>query len=378
MAIDSLNEYRYAAELAQDANHAAEDGRKIYTIYEDQLKRLVEWDRTIAPQRATFIAFIVLFPFIAVAEYLFSEELYRDVLPKYPWAMGIIFGILAIVIAEMLVYRFFEVKRQWKANELRRSDKWNQKVDAIIDKHIKKITQRQFYVGLFLLILMLVILAYMSIDRVQSLFRAGDSASSFRPVDTLPIILYFFEVVTGMFIWYGILRLGLGFKVNKLKRTLDNSVKKCSELTIDSVQSFNKAEKLGYNSIMNPVTNSIQEAFCRNDSLSEAKGIEYISEQKTDVFEVSLKLLFFKDNSDFTGNVKLVTDYKFTYSEGVTNGILNMKIASFLRFAPELGNKTGDSIRTIIAEFDLNGTLTEKTINVAIDLDLPGPHTVYV
>src|SRR5689334_22890600 len=117
MSAASNNQYRYAAELAQDANHAAEYGRELYKLYSDQNNRMVEWDRTIAPSRATVLAFVILFPVIAMVEYLFSEELYQDVLPRHPWAMGLIFAVLATVISEFIVYRFFEVKRQWKANE---------------------------------------------------------------------------------------------------------------------------------------------------------------------------------------------------------------------------------------------------------------------
>jgi len=99
MTAAANNQYRYAAELAQDANHAAEYGREIFESYSFQRDRMIEWDKILAPSRATVLVFVILFPVITMVEYLFSEELYRDVLPRFPWAMGLVFAVLAIVIA---------------------------------------------------------------------------------------------------------------------------------------------------------------------------------------------------------------------------------------------------------------------------------------
>jgi hypothetical protein len=372
------NQYRYAAELAQDANHAAEKGRELHEDYSDQSKRKVQWDRTIAPSRATVVAFVILFPVIAIVEYLFSEELYRDVLPRHPWAMGLIFAVLAIVIAELIVYRFFEAKRQWKANELKRSDSWKDQPDEVINKQVVKITQRQLVIGIVLFITMVGILSYMSWDRVVRLIAAGERTNPFGPIDLLPMILYVFEVFTGMFIWYIILRLFLGVKVKSLKRDFDAAVRACSELTIDAVQAFNKAEGLGYNIFQNPVTKSIQEAFCRNDALTEARGSDYIKEQTIAVFPVQLRLLHLGSNDPVIGNVQVGTDYKFSSATGTADGNLNFNVDTFLRLSPEVGNKTEDSIRTIKVEYQTNGVPIRKEKNVAIDIDAQGPHTIFL
>jgi hypothetical protein len=375
---DAQNEYRFAAELAQDANHAAEDGRRVYERFSYLQERKIEWDRTIAPQRATMLAFVILFPVIAFVEYLFSEELYRDILPNHPWAIGLIFAVVAVIIAEMLVYRFFDVKRQWKANELKRSDKWKNKVDDLIDRHIKTTTRIQFFIGIILMMVMLGILSYMSWDRVKRMFSAGESVYGFKPADTLPIILYAFEIVTGMFIWYVILRIELGFRVSSLKKRFDNNVKKCSELTINAVETFDKAEKLKYDIFDKAVARSIQEALCRNDGLGEANGIDYINELKSGVFEIELNILHHATNIPFIGNVKVATNYKFTNAEGTNNGNLVMKLATILRVHPEEGNMTDDSIRTIYAEYEINGKPVIKEVKVDIDMDIRGPHTIYI
>src|SRR4051812_21734487 len=118
------NQYQYAAEVAQDANHAAEHATEIFGSYSYQRDRMIEWDRTMAPSRATVMAFVILFPVIAMAEYLFSKELYGNILSLYPWAIGLIFAALAILIAELIVYTFFKTKREWKASELKRSESW--------------------------------------------------------------------------------------------------------------------------------------------------------------------------------------------------------------------------------------------------------------
>ncbi len=378
MPSNAENEYRYAAELAQDANHAAEDGREVHAKYTYQRTRLIEWDRTIAPQRATMLAFVILFPVIAVVEYLFSEELYRDLLPRSPWAMGLIFAVLAVIIAELLVYRFFEVKRQWKANELKRSEQWRDQVDKIINRHIKAITRKQFWIGMVLMLVMSFILSYMSWDRVHRMINAGERINAFGPVDVLPVILYLFEIITGMFIWYVILRIALGYQVRKLKKRFDKSVRQCSELTIDAVGAFNRAEKQGYDFFQEPVTKSIQEAFCRNDAIGEANGVDYISEQINAVFSVKLHLFYRGTARPFVGNVKVITDYKFTEAAGTQDGQLHLRIASFQRLRPEEGNRTEDSIRTILVETEENGKFSERTVKVAIDLDDEGPHTVYL
>jgi len=307
MTAAANNQYRYAVELAQDANHAAEYGRETFESYSYQRDRMIEWDRTLAPSRATALAFVVLFPVIAIAEYLFSEELYRDVLPRYPWAMGLIFAVLAIVIAELIVYRFFEAKRQWKANELSRSELWKIQPEAVINKQVIKITQRQLIIGMMLFITMAAILFYMSCDRVNRMIDTGVRVNTFGPIDLLPVILYVVEVFTGIFIWYIILRLFLGLQVASLRRKFNAAARQSNELTIDAVQEFIIAKELG-----------------------------------------------------------------------TVDGSLTLNIASFLRLSPEAGNKTEDSVRTIKPEFQTNGSLSKKTVNVDIGIDSQSPHTVFL
>jgi hypothetical protein len=222
------------------------------------------------------------------------------------------------------------------------------------------------------------ILSYMSYDRVDRMIKAGVRINAFGPVDLLPIILYIFEVFTGMFIWYVVLRALLGIDVYFLKKKFDASVRRCSELTINTVQAFNRAEKLGYNIFGNQVAKSIQEAFCRNDSLTEANGIDYISEQTIGLFPIKLKLFHHGSNDPLIGNVKVITDYKFSGAEGTDNGNLQMNLESILRLKQEPGNRTEDSLRIILVEYHKNGALERKNVEVAIDMDLEGPHTVFL
>ena len=307
MSAAANNQYRYAVELTQDANHAVAYGREIFKSYSYQRDRMTEWDRTLSPSRATVLAFAILFPIIAMVEYLFSEELYRDVLPRYPWAMGLIFAVLAIVIAELIVYRFFQAKRQWKANELKRSELWKNQPEAVINKQVIKITQRQLIIGILLFITMIAILSYLSWDRVNRMIDASARVNAFGPIDLLPVILYVFEVFTGMFIWYIILRSFLGLQVASLRRKFNSAARQCNQLTIDAVQEFIKAKELG-----------------------------------------------------------------------TVDANLTLNIASFLRLSPEAGNKTEDAVRKIKPEVQANGSVSRKTVNVRIDIDSQGPHTVPV
>ena len=292
--------------------------------------------------------------------------------------MGLIFAVLAVVIAELLVYRFFEVKRQWKSNELKRSERWAHYPEPIINKQVKKITHRQLIIGLILFVIMVGILSYMSWDRVNRLRGAGVRTESFGPIDLLPVILYIFEVFTGMFIWYIILRLFLGITVRSLKKKFHKSVDQCSELTIDAVQAFNKAEENGYDVFKNPVMRAVQEAFGRNGGLAESSGIEYISKLQTGTFPVKVKLLEMASKQPVSGNVRVITNYKFGAAKGAHNGDLDLNIESFLSVNPQSGNRTTDSIRTIEVEYQGNGDTIKKKREVVIDLDHEGPHVVYV
>jgi hypothetical protein len=312
------NQYQYAAELAQDANHAAKHATEIFGSYSYQRDRMIEWDRTMAPSRATVMAFVILFPVIAMAEYLFSKELYGDVLSRYPWAMGLIFAVLAIIIAESFVYTFFKAKRQWKASELKRSESWMNQPVAVIKKQVIKITQRQLIIAILLFITMIATLTYMSSYSVDRMIGAGIRVNSFGPIDLMPVILFAFEVFTGMFIWYIILRLFLGLEVASLRRKFNTAARVCNKLRMEAVQEFIRAER----------------------------------------------------------NVHLATDYKFTSAPGIVDGNLTLNLASFLRLCPEVGSEREDFVRTLKAEFEMNGSISKEAVNVDVDIELQDPHTV--
>jgi hypothetical protein len=312
------NQYQYAAELAQDANHAAEYATEIFGSYSYQRDRMIEWDRTMAPSRATATALVILFPVIAIIEYFFSEELYRNVVSRYPWAMGLIFAALAILIAELIVYTFFKTKRQWKASELKRSESWINQPVAVIKKHVIKITQRQLLVGILLFISMIAILTYMSWYSVDRMIDAGVRINSFGPIYLLPVIGYVFEVFTGMFIWYIILRLFLGLEVASLRRKFNTAARVCNKLRMEAVQEFIRAER----------------------------------------------------------NIHLATDYKFRSDQGTVDGSLTLNLASFLRLCPEVGNKREDFVRTIKAELETNGSISKEAVNVDVDIDSQEPQSV--
>lgn len=55
-----------------------------------------------------------------------------------------------------------------------------------------------------------------------------------------------------------------------------------------------------------------------------------------------------------------------------------MKLESYLHLHPVQGNKTGDSIQTIIAEIISNGIPAQKIVDISIDLDIEEPRTVFV
>ncbi len=332
------NEYALADDYAKMANREAGNARELIPVWQDQKERLEHWDRIMAT--APVGIFSITFVFICIAEYYFSRELYRDISEDYPWAIALGLVAVAILISELLVYRFSPAKRRLKFYELRRNPNLATETDEALEAKVMRLTNSYFVGGLLLAVAMLAGLYYLSQLRVEKEILAGLRESEFGIQDLMPVILYVAEIISGVFIWYLIKRTWLWLKVRRLEKKVKSHVDRCAELTSKAVDQFADAERKGYSVLEEPVSDDVHEAFYRHDQRDARELAEYVSKCEPVAAEVTLVILD-ADKKPVQANVGIVTDFKFSASSATDD---EGRVVLHLQVYP------GDTVRDIYVE----------------------------
>ncbi len=332
------NEYALADDYAKLANREASNARELLPVWLDQKDRLENWDRIMST--APVGIFSIVFVFICIVEYYFSKELYRDISADAPWAIALGFVAMAVLISELVVYRFSSAKRRLKFYELRRDKNLAAETDEAIEQRVMRFTNKYFIIGLVLAIGMLTGLYYLSQLRVEKEILAGERESGFGIQDLMPVILYVGEIISGLFIWYLIKRSLLAWKVKRLGKKVKDHVDRCAEYTSKAVDQFADAERHGYAVLDEPVSDDVHEAFFRHDQRDAYDLAEYVSKCEPEQVAVTLVLLDGSKKPVRT-NVGIVTDFKFSASAAT-----NEEGRAFF----ELRVYPGDSVRDIYVE----------------------------
>lgn len=330
------NEYLEAAQYARNAGTCASQARDNLADCKDLSERKSNWERIMST--VPVVPFTVVFVLVCVVEYIFSKEIYRDIFKSAPWVIAIAFIAVAIFISEMIVYRLFHQKRTLKHYELRRDPNLKQETDEKLNALTMRFTNRAFAIGIVFLLLMLAALYWLSMERVNRELSAGLRNSGFGIQDMLPVILYVFEVATGLFVWHLIRKWHLNSRVNRLRSAFEQLVRSCSDATTRAVNKYGLAEKEGYNAVESPVSDDIHEAFYRNDQRDVNNRETYIAPVEMSQKSITLHLKDTNGNP-VKANVSCITDFKLTGTEASDNaGMVVLEIDSC----------EGDSVRDII------------------------------
>ncbi len=322
------NLYSISDEVASRANSASKRARDTFDILKPDEEKLSQWDKIMS--NAYVVPFSIAFVVICILEYYFSREIYRDILPQAPWVIGIGIIFISIVIAELMVgmlsshirnKRFFEEKKIASNSSTPESD-----IRAGVFKHARG----QFAFGIVLFIAIGAAIFYFSKERVAREIAAGIRESVFGIQDILPVLFYVLEVLAGLFVFYLFKRSVLAYKNYKNRKKYSNEVEVSRLHTSESCKYFDNAEKEGYNTFLDDVSNNIHLAFYRNKHQNtNQQHLNYVSEPEK--VQQNFKAKFTKVSGGASQvTVDLLTEYKFKESKtSDANGVIDMMINSY-------------------------------------------------
>lgn len=322
------NLYSISDEVASRANSASKRARDTFDILKPDEEKLAQWDKIMS--NAYVVPFSIAFVVICILEYYFSREIYRDILPQAPWVIGIGIIFISIVIAELMVgmlsshirnKRFFEEK-QIAANA--------SSPESDIKDGVYKHAKGQFIFGVILFIAIGAAIFYFSRERVAREIAAGIRESAFGIQDILPVLFYVLEVLAGLFVFYLFKRSVLAIKNSRNRKRYSKEVEESRLRTSESCKYFDNAEKEGYNTFMDDVSNNIHLAFYRNKHQNtNQQHLNYVSEPEK--VQQHFKAKFIKVSGGATQvTIDVLTEYKFSESKTSTdNGEIELVINTY-------------------------------------------------
>ena len=363
---ESENLYSISDEVASRANSASKRARDTFEILKPNEEKISQWDKIMS--NAYVVPFTISFIVICILEYYFSREIYRDILPQAPWVIGIGIIFISIVIAELLVgmlsahtrnRRFFEEKKIASNVATPESD-----IRAGVFKHARG----QFVFGVILFIAIGAAIFYFSQERVAREISAGIRESAFGIQDILPVLFYILEVLAGLFVFYLFKRSVVAFGNYKARKKYSKEVELARLNTSEACKYFDNAEKKGYNTFMDDVSNNIHLAFYRNKHQNtNQQHSNYVHEPE--IVPQSFKAKFLNINGESAKvTVDMLTQYKFKASEtSDANGIVEFSINAY----PE------DQIKQFrITYYDVSGEQSIKEISGNYALNNEAPYEI--
>lgn len=354
-AVRAKQEYNEAVEHGKKANHNAERARDVSEKYQKENKRLEEWKRYIPTSKATI--FLIFFIAICIVEYLISKNLYREFNADSPWIVAIVLFLIGVLLSEALAYRLVSGKLDWY-KELLRNKYQGEKTKDQIEKKAKTFMWLSFIIGVIGTIGFLYFIYDLSYNRVQFEINAGMKQSDFGIMDLLPVIAYFFEIVSGLLVIYLIMRAFKGIRVWSFNKQFDRLVLSCSNSTSSCVDKFDDAEKEGFDSLRANISHEISQAFYRKRRLDVSKKGEYVSELKDMGDEFNL-IITDDQQQPIIREIEVITEYKLTGSaQSSADGSVKITFES---------TYPGDAVKEIRIKKNANDTNTE-VVNKVFDL----------
>jgi hypothetical protein len=323
-------EYLLARDYSKKAQTFWEESGELFNLHKKLSNKLKNWKNILstAPLLAMNMAFIP----VCIAEYYFSKELYRDINEENPWAIAVGFISIGIVISELLVYRFFPQKREWKMYEMRhQNDMLNSETDESLRKKVNTYANQMFLIGMLLASAMLILVTYFSQERAARELAAEMRDNGFGIQDFMPVGLYLFEILTGFFIWFTIRLFYLIIKVYFIKKSLQKNKHKCTELSTMAVKKLEDAEEFGLN--LFDLDTKPERDFCtavyRNKEGNSTDDDNFFKEPERQKNKITFTI---KDKGNVVADCKvhIKTEYKVLLSSSTdSNGMVGFEFESF-------------------------------------------------
>lgn len=325
---ESENLYSISDEVASRANSASKRARDTFNRLKPNEEKLDQWDKIMS--NAYVVPFTIAFVVICILEYYFSREIYRDILPQAPWIIGVGIIFISIVIAELMVGVLSSHIRNKRFFEEKKVTSNATKPDSDIRKNVMKHAKGQFVFGVILFVSIGTAIFYFSKERVSREIAAGIRESAFGIQDILPVLFYVLEVLAGLFVFYLFKRSVLAVSNWVKRKKYSKEVGVSRQYTSDVCKYFDNAEKKGYNTFLDDVSNNIHLAFYRNKHQNTNQQHQnYIDEPEKE--NQSFKAKFLNSKSQpIKVTIDILTEYKFTESKTSNdNGNIEMQLSSY-------------------------------------------------
>ncbi len=325
---ESEDLFTISDELASRANSSSKRARDTFEIVKPDEEKLSQWDKIMS--NAYVVPFTIAFVVICILEYYFSREIYRDILPQAPWVIGIGIIFISIVIAELMVGMLSSNIRNKRFFEEKKVASNSSKPDSDIRDRILRDVKGQFFFGFILFIAIGVAIFYFSKERVAREISAGIRESAFGIQDILPVLFYVLEVLAGLFVFYLFKRSVLAYKNYRNRKKYSKEVEISRSNTSESCKYFDDAEKKGYNTFLDDVSNNIHLGFYRNKHQNtNQQYLNYVNEPEKELQTFTAK---FKDANGYALQVTVdaLTEYKFKESKtSNSEGVIEMDFNSY-------------------------------------------------
>ncbi len=354
--------YNQAEVHALKANELAADARETRKALLNVRAKLDRWSEIMSHNPLS--VFTVIFVLVSIGEYMFSLELYTDLLPRAPFVVPLVIIGISIVISHWLANKFIAGFRLMEFDDKRQSELHSKKTDEQIWREVNNKSNLTFYLGLLAAILITVFIFYMSKERVDREIAAGMREKGFGFYDALPVLFYIAEIITGVYVIYLLKRLNKAVAAWSLKRKLEKLIQQVAGLTENAISSFERAELEGFNILEQTISESIHIAFFRNKNCNPSNEEQYIAEPENLPLGSKFKLTRADDSKSLKATVHVHTEYNYAASSASSaDGIVDLSFNSF----------AGDTIKKLMVEFS-DGINCEDT--GIYQTGNPNPHTL--
>jgi hypothetical protein len=350
---------------ASTANHAISDARIALKEHDEQKERLKNWKLIMSMEPVNMFTFF--FIIVAVAEFIFSYEIYREMVSRAPWIMAIAFFGLGIILSEFIVYQFSKAKRKLLFYEKRLDHNYDNVIDDDLNALIKKKALTRFIIGIIGSIVLLYVIYNFSIDRANLEIESGDRTAEIGIRDWLPLILYAFEIIFGIYIFYFFKKIKISWKVSRLWNRFKNNIFTSNTETASAVKKYQEAEKEDYDPVGLTTSDEVHTAYFRkvNKSIDNKEDYITVPKKMEDYFNVKLVN---KEGNPVAKHITIITKYKFVDS-GTTNndGVYAFRINTY----------PNDSVQFMFVKDSSNATEFIKIVE-NFDLDKNEVYTIIV
>jgi hypothetical protein len=229
--------YNNACANAQTSNRIAATINAARDILHKWAVTITRMDEAVHPIVAFFA--VLILGCAIWGEYVFSKDLYKDIMPEYPYVPVAVLVFFGLIISEQLKYAISTL------NELE-AELYKVRNPNMVSAELKSKSEKQSrnhrLIGYLLLIGFSVLIVAISHERVIALIGAKERIDNFGIFDLLPLLCFWLEIIAGTFALHAIRRFLLAIRTYFLQRKIKSMIKSCSYHTDLAVEYWEQCE----------------------------------------------------------------------------------------------------------------------------------------